>query len=123
MRKKYLTTTQVAEIFGVTNRTVVRWENEGLISCLKIGNTRRFSRNDIRTFRNTYRRDKEIYHIVENDYLTAEEVAIYFGVSFTTVEEWIGLDLIGSMKIGETRRFTLNDVRAFENAFRKKAGS
>ena len=123
MRKKYLTTTQVAEIFGVTNRTVVRWENEGLISCLKIGNTRRFSRNDIRTFRNTYRRDKEIYHIVENDYLTAEEVAIYFGVSFTTVEEWIGLDLIGSMKIGEARRFTLNDVRAFENAFRKKAGS
>ena len=50
MEQKYLNTKEAAQHFSVTRATILNWEKRGLIACLKIGKTRRFSLADIEAF-------------------------------------------------------------------------
>lgn len=43
-------TTQVAEFFGVNRSTVYRWEKQGLLKSVKIGNMKRFKATDVKAF-------------------------------------------------------------------------
>ena len=54
MDKKYLNTADTARYFSVTTATVLNWEKNGLIACLKIGKTRRFALSDIQAFERSY---------------------------------------------------------------------
>lgn len=45
-----MTTTEVAEFFGVNRTTVYRWEKQGLIEPQKYGNTKRYLATDIKAF-------------------------------------------------------------------------
>ena len=48
MQHQYLTSAEVAELFGVHKKTVVRWGNEGILRFVSTpGGHRRFFREDL----------------------------------------------------------------------------
>lgn len=50
MKQKYFNTAQTAQYFGVTTATVLNWQRQHLLPCLRIGKTRRFALSDIEAF-------------------------------------------------------------------------
>ena len=44
---RLLTTAEVMEIFGVTDRTLRRWRRQGLLPCIKLGGSVRYRLADI----------------------------------------------------------------------------
>ena len=50
MERKYLNTAQTAKYFGVTTATILNWQRQQILPCLRIGRTRRFALSDIQEF-------------------------------------------------------------------------
>ena len=50
MEQKYLNTAQTARYFGVTTATILNWQRQQILPCLRIGRTRRFALSDIQAF-------------------------------------------------------------------------
>jgi excisionase family DNA binding protein len=53
--------------------------------------------------------------------ITKKELAERFGVSLTTVNEWIAANRIAYLKIGKIVKFTENHIQAFETTHTIKA--
>lgn len=53
--------------------------------------------------------------------ITKKELAERFGVSLTTVNEWIASNRIAHLKIGKIVKFTEAHIQAFETAHTVKA--
>lgn len=51
----YLTSDQVAQMFGVSERTIRTWRRNGYIPFIKLGKTVRFTKSDIDNALNRYK--------------------------------------------------------------------
>jgi len=45
---------EVAEMFDVSNKTVYRWKNKGLISCIKVDRALRFPESEIQRIKEVH---------------------------------------------------------------------
>jgi excisionase family DNA binding protein len=101
--RPYLRTKEVAELLGVSGKTVSRWAAEGkLPSTRTIGGHRRYRESDIRELREELLRE-----VGEQEGLRAPEVAAIFNVSVHTVTRWANEGRLPSTqrKPGKHRRY------------------
>jgi excisionase family DNA binding protein len=109
--KKLLTVEDVAEILSVSKSAIYKWTQNGKLSYLKIGDSLRFTKEDIDKFINAGKREKKKKEKVNvSDLLNVHQVSELLSCSESFIYRLIFLQKIPHYKIGRAVKFNKDEI-------------